>query len=399
MPGPLVCCADMSGLNLQHADPLFKRLARSKLPDAARSYAPHDVVEERWSRDDMFHLDPVYWEVRGIKPGRWARKKLNGYPATRHLFDAEGRVLAMVSEHDYFGDGRLRRDESLVRRSDGQTIVAHVNGALDSSPPELTRLDWADSEGNRPTLIETRDLHHAMRSRLFYEGDRLVRIEREDEDTRLNAGNVRRSIITVSYDSIGRRERVEKLNADKPDGVPRVLFQSKAGGPTLKEATARLREVLRNAIVSAARSMNIDEPVWCVKLMYAGSGGTVLPPSVVVCTRAKRDEIIASGEPREVWNESLYPDAHQLHELEPFADQAALATLINVLDDQPESKQIKLLRELAVELTSSVVEDAIQPTGDFGVVAVDGPHDDLAKAMRASVPKDVIQKWKQAGII
>lgn len=388
----------MSGLRLEHADPLLKRLSRSKLPDSVRAYTPEDVVEERWSRDDMFYLDPVFKEVRGMKPGRWSKNKPKGYPSTLHLLDAQGRVLAMISEYD-FGDGDVRVNESLVDRRDGQTIIAHIEGSTRGNRARLKRLDWSNSEGNQPSLVESRDLHWAMRSRLIYEGDRLVRIEREDEDTRLNAGLVHNSVITIFYDEIGRRERIEEVSADTPGAARRVLFQSKAGGPSLKEAMARLHDVLRDAIIAAIRSMPLDEPVWCVKMVYEGGGGTVLPPSVVACTQAKRAEILNNGELQEVWNETLYPHAHQIHELEAFADRAALATLVNVVADQPESKQIKLLGQLASELAESVVAGAVRPTEDFGVVAVDSSHDHLARAIRASVPNAVIKQWKAAGIV
>jgi hypothetical protein len=385
----------MSGLQLDHADPLFKRLARSKLPDAVRVYTAADVADERWSRDDMFCLDPIFWEVRRMKPGRWAKNKPKGYPSTQHLLDDRGRVLAMLSEYD-FGAGEVRVNESLVQRRDGQTIIAHIEGATRGNPPRLKRLEWSNSEDGKPTLIEARDLHSAMRSRLFYADGRLVRIEREDEDTRLDAGAIDRSIYSLFYDALGRRERIESVPADKPDAEPWIVFQSKAGAPSVQEATARMRDLLRDGITGAVRTMRIDEPVWCVKLVYPG-GGTVLPPSVVVCTQAKRTEILANHEPQEVWNQTLYPDAHQAHDLEAFTDRAAFATLVHVLADQPESKQIKLLRELAVALTPSAVESTITPTEDFGVVAVDMPHDDIAKAIRASVPKAVIKRWKANG--
>lgn len=388
----------MSGLQLEHADPLFKRLSRSKLPDSVRAYTPEDIAEERWSRNDMFQLDPVFWEVRRMKPGRWANKKPKGNSSTLHLLDAQGHVLAMICEYD-FSDGHVRVNESLVQRREAQTIIAHVEGAIGSNPARLTRLEWADSETDKPSLIEVRDLHWAMRSRLFYDGDRLIRIEREDEDTRLNAGDVSRDIITITYDAIGRRERVQSVSADEPNDPPTVLYQSTHSGPSTKEAAGRLSTMLHHAIIAAVRSMQINEPVWCVKLVYEGGGGTVLPPSVVACTQAKRAEILICGEPQEVWNETHYPYAHQVHELEAFADGAALAALVNVLETQSESKQVKLLRELASDLSKSIVADAIKPTDDFGIVAVDMPHDDLDKAIRASVPKNVVQQWKAAGII
>ncbi|MEL7473346.1 MAG: hypothetical protein AAGK04_08515 [Planctomycetota bacterium] len=124
----------MDGLHLEHADPLCKKLSRSRLPNSALSHGPEDVAEERWARDDMFCLDPIFHEVRGFKPGRWAKKKPKGYPSTWRLLDMRGRVLAMVREHDDFGGGRLRRDELLVLRHDGQTPVAHVEGATEGNP-------------------------------------------------------------------------------------------------------------------------------------------------------------------------------------------------------------------------------------------------------------------------
>lgn len=388
----------MSGLQLAHADPLFKRLSRAKLPDAARAHTASDVAEERWSRDDMFQLDPVFWEVRGIKPGRWAKKKPKGYPSTLHLLDARGRVLAMLSEYD-FGDGVVRVNESLVSRRDGQTVIAHIEGATRNNPARLKRLEWSDSEDDKPTRVEIRDLHWANRSSFHYENDRLVRIDREDEDTRLDAGKVDLSVVSIVYDSIGRRERVEETYTGDPDAETRVLYQSKLGAPSTREAAARCRALLHDAVVAAVSSMQIDEPVWCVKLVYEGGGGTVLPPSVIACSQSKRVEILSSHEPQEVWNETLYPDIHQVHELESFTDRAAFTTLVDVLEDQAKSKQIKLLRELAVELTANAVENAIKPTDDFGVLAVDMPHDDIAKAIRASVPQAVIKQWQADGII
>lgn len=376
---------------------MFEKLSRSKLPDAARAYTLGDIAEERWSRDDMFCLDPIFWQVRGMKPGRWAKKKPKSYPSTLHLLDARGRVLAMLSEYD-FGDGDVRLNESLVRRADGQTIIAHIEGSTRGNPARLTRLEWSNSEDDKPTQIETRDLYWAMRSRFFYEDERLVRIEREDEDTRLDPGEIDRSIYSFLYDTLGRRERIESVPADEPDAEPRVVFQSKAGAPSVKEATTRMRALLHDGIIAAVRTMAIGEPVWCVKLMYEG-GGTILPPSVVVCSQPKRVEILASHEPQEVWNETLYPDAHQIHELETFTDRTALASLVNALEDQGESKQIKLLRDLASELAESVLDGAVKPTDDFGVVAVDLPHDDIAKAIRTSVPKRVIQQWRACGIL
>ena len=94
---------------------------------------------------------------------------------------------------------------------------------------ELMRLEWSNSEDDKPTLVETRDLHWAMRSRLFYEDGRLVRIEREDEDTRLDAGQVEHSVVSIFYDAMGRRERIEQAYAGEPNAEPRILFQSKAG--------------------------------------------------------------------------------------------------------------------------------------------------------------------------
>lgn len=398
----------MPSLQLDHADRIYKALSNANLPDAARTYTPKDIAETRWSQDEMLRLDPVFFEVRKIKRGRWAKKKPKNY-AIRHLLDAQGRILAMIEEHD-FGEGRVRVDEALVQRAKGQTVVAHIEGGGATYDPRLELVEWANSEsagspdadreGVGPTRVQVRHANFATDMHLYYENGLLTRIERKDEDTRLSAGTIDTSTIRITYDSLGRRECIEQFwqNDKTGDEESMVIFQTKVGAPSIKDATARMRKTLRDAATAALRTMAIDEPVWCVKLLYPDPSDA-LSPSVVACTASKRNEIIASGsEPTEVWNETLYPQEHQAHDIAEHTDAPALAMLTSVLEVLPEAKQVRLIRDVAADLAADTCSRTITPTDDFAVIAIDMPHDDFNKAARACVPKPILKKWKAAGI-
>jgi hypothetical protein len=139
--------------------------------DGQHDRGPGDVGGDADADEDADAEDGAEAQADGGEEVEFAREPGRG---------GHGRVLAMIEERDAFGDGDLRRDEALVRREGGQTVIARVRGAHGSDRAALTRLEWANSGGESPTLVEVRDAHWAVRSRLQYEGSRLVRIERED---------------------------------------------------------------------------------------------------------------------------------------------------------------------------------------------------------------------------
>jgi hypothetical protein len=352
------------------------------------------VARERWATGDMFRLEPAYYLTRFFKPPRWRNSRPSS-DGVLHQFDVSDRIVAMISETPFIND--VREDVRLVLREQDRTDVVSFSEPFRHNKRHLARVECGmGPDEAAPSLVEVRTNHYAVRAHCWYEGSLLTRVEREIEDTRLRPGNVTESTLHLAYDEYGQMLRAHIDWGEKAGFPPRILFERDPTVPTLRQAKTLFRNYFTCWLRELLRGLGLQDPVWSVQLVY-DTANPILPPFVAVSTEPLRAATLAGAEnPLMVWSFPEYPRA--LLPDAPLDERTMrLARFINH-EEPDDRKLIRILRDIAKEMTASRCGGVIETTDDFAVIAIDMTGDDLARALKASVLAETIERYSELGI-
>ncbi|WP_204072268.1 hypothetical protein [Planotetraspora phitsanulokensis] len=356
---------DLSGL-----DERFARLAEEYGQRRAAAYA--EAVRWEWYDDDAFDLRPLYYERSLWRPGRRLAERP---PVSRdHVqigFDADDRLVVLL-EYSGFLDGTLYYEtfrthltgiveEARFHVADGKPIYLHEYRF------EAGRIGQALIAAVAGGGYETYD----------YDGDRVTRVAVHHAARRRGAPLRPEpwTVIGAAYDGEG----LSRLEISAPGGPAQVKYERPPAGFTVESAWRTVREELLTQIPRSVRALAVDEPAYCVALVYEDP---LDPADVLVNVGLERDRVRLAGDsdPEDVWS-----PADMAHET-PVDVRAVAGTarlLAQELTLSRSDRGGELLCEVARSL-GAVDWSAILPiTEDFVVYAVDLEMADLDRNMRA----------------
>jgi len=211
-----------------------------------------------------------------------------------------------------------------------------------------------------------------------YDGDRVIRVAVHHAARRRGAPLRPEpwTVIDAAYDSEG----LSRLEISPPGGPAQVKYERPPAGFTVKSAWRTVREELVTQIPRSVRALAIDEPAYCVALVYADPQD---PADLMVHVGLDRDRRVQPAEdadPDDVWS----PEDMAF---ETPVDVHAVAGTARLLAQELTLARSDLGGDLLCEVARSLgAEDwsAILPiTEDFVVYAVDVEMADLDRNMRA----------------
>lgn len=176
------------------------------------------------------------------------------------------------------------------------------------------------------------------------------------------------------------------------------------------EILDRLEDLLTTAIPLRAKSIQISEPVYCLRIWYKGTNS--LPddrtPSLMLPKRVWRERMLAekgAEAPHYIWaadEVDTFRDMAYFAEIaDPVIERAVLEWFAQMPDRElPEDNDLlpmrDMVRRVAARLNQLQWSKYATVTDDFVVMAADGSHsfvDDFGD-MEASVPRERIDQFR-----
>lgn len=188
----------------------------------------------------------------------------------------------------------------------------------------------------------------------------------------------------------------------RKDGSRFQLYQALPKGITVKSLKETVRQRLIESVPQTVEAANLDEPIYCVALVYDDEGNDALPPSVAIGVDSERQGWKARhGKCAKefVWNPAEFTHYEKPH---TQLDNEALEEACDYLNGKwsesgSTAPAAKLLMEVAAELNRVDWPVSVRRTTDFVAYAIGLEGSGLKKSLKAGLNPEKLAKLKADG--
>lgn len=330
----------------------------------------NEVVSWFWTSNDMFSLDPFWFEQNRYSKGKILKQEpvKNHQYAHQYGVNAKNEIIVnrgMTSFTEQFY-------ETFYFRKDGEILSYHFDYGQDKEPINIKKYVYNKTQLTAIYAYFEENGHWI--ERFIYDNDKLIRKEWQGVD---NYGNAFDRTITYDYDEIGQLATIKEGDY--------VWYQK----PQKELSYKRLTELVQRKLIALLKE-NIqnhapDEKLYCINLSYFGEN--MIPPAIGFGTESDRKQWLENEKHNNIiWNVADY--SHQL-DMTLDTETTALFDLFNQQTELNEkySTAIKLIIECAKILKRDLQEFNLKTTDDFVVVAGYFDGSDLKKNFKQINPE------------
>jgi hypothetical protein len=368
---------------------------------ALREDALSHVVRWQWATDEsqLHRLEPMVREREDLRAAKLLAQPSGYYE--EYGYDARGRLVVARDGRNIHYHPRYR--EHLIRHDQRQ--VAGWTYWSDGEPLWAT-IFRRDEEGRMRHVVRAGIGGFVHSETYTWQGGRLRAIHHASDGGPAYPGVWRHEVEEVEYDAAGRPTAIYSSWQTRDDSQDRrVVWRSRAAGPSSATLARRVGESMRMHLLSAARSMVAFVP-WAAVLYYHHE--RPLHGSLVVAGADVRDHFTkavhaAAGDKsarRALWNPAEWlscglDDVRQLSLDELAWDLSDLIADYEVKlagADDDSSAAVKLVRRTAKHLYADL-SGALEVTDDFVAYPLDHGLTEIPQAIKATVPRDVLEGY------
>jgi hypothetical protein len=339
---------------------------------ARKREAERRVVRWEWYTSHSRHIEPFYFERN-----KFARGKSLKAPRTpkdgevAYGLDESGQVLVERQYVSILRDG-VRWCYETFHRPGKQTLEwVRYSYAPDKGATAVHRATY---DRQRIVTLEMRGRYGGHRERYRYQGENIVKIDREVEQ---QDGRGWTDWFEVKHDSLGRVSEI--LGWDPYRKRKSIVFARPQDGEKLNDLAEAVEARLVTLIPRAIAKCKWKEPAFSLVVAYDGEGNDMLPPAVGVGLTSERAMWNGS---KDMWNPAEYRNYPLL-----LPTDEKLSVLCRKLNQQIAmkgqwSKGRKLLERVSAALRKKSWKNVLPTTDDFAVYAVDYECGNLSQALK-----------------
>lgn len=366
------------------------------------------VTKWRWATDEVFALQPYWFERSRRKPGRW----LNAEPKDRagkyeYGLDSEGRI---VVERYWLANRGYHRvkpyvDMETVWEYGANEVVGHTwVGRRHDGVRYLPAFGVFSSQRldhGRPLTYEQyrargERIVSYWREQYTYDKERLARVDAEKRPSVDEPSSRWRE--QYSYNNAGQLEMIRFFQTN---GVF-VRYYRPPDGVSVEGLGTEIEVMLLEQIPKLIAKARIGDAVYSLVLSYHIEGTQPLPPFLGVGLEEERLRWGALARERlrlTIWNPAEYrtykEERFKWEDREVEEKCGMLNAMLAVNERWGPVKA--LLNRVAAKLMNYDWRGKLNVTPDFVVYAVDEECGDLRANMKASIPAPLLAEFKKKG--
>jgi hypothetical protein len=352
------------------------------------------VVEERRATEDMYQMEPLYFERTGFPRGRLL---------------ADGETAPREYRHGFDSQGRLRTIDAFFRGTHAHSFYfAYEPGRIverrwfaGARPPRVACVFLLDDAGRCHTHVGMNSSGELTADVYEYDGPRVTRFARYNARGPASLGSTLWFEVTWNA-----RGRVERIGAEgRPDASP--LYQ--APKRRLKTVLADAQRLLIERIPARLTGLTVPDRVYGLALNFNDSDRHErMPPVLGLLLESNRSAQLGRAEKPdldEVWNPGLEVASPTPQEFRsPDLDDEelmALGTEVAMLaqTDDDIDALVKCHIRVAKALNRLDWRQIMPVTDDFIVFPVDYEACRYLDLIEASVPATRVRRLRAAGLL
>ncbi len=330
-----------------------------------------EVVNWFWATDNVFDLEPFYFETYHFPKGR----KLKDEPLDKdnkyhYGVNSENQIIL---ERQYTGLTGLFYETFYVWEED---VVKSFRYDYSNDDKDILNIQLFIYEGSQIKFSYTVVEDGWIKNSYTYENSKLIsrlmqRIYMDDE--------VADRIFKYTYNEIGLLDTIKEKDHiwyKKPD---KQLTYKKLS----ELVSTKLFELLKQNILE----YNIKEKLYCIYVFYYHED--LLPPTIGFGTESDREEWIKEEGRRAkwiIWNPIDYSHSCELELDEETQNIFHLFNQETSLNNK-ENNAIKIIVNCCMKLKENISEFNLDTTDDFAIVAADYEQGDLKKNFKRINPE------------
>lgn len=347
--------------NIEQLKELFNKAQKDY--HSLKKEIENQVVRWFWASNDIFHLDPFWFEQNRYSKGKILKEKptKNQQYAHQYGVNASEEIIvnrAMSGSVDSFY-------ETFYFRSQNEILSYHFDYGNDKELINIKKFLYENNQLTKNYSFFNENGYWI--EHFIYENDKLIRKEWQGVD---NYGENFNRTVHYSYDEIGQLKTIKEGDYIKFSYRYLTQLSQEKLLPLLKET------IKKNAP---------NEELYCINLSYFGEN--IFPPQIGFGTQSDREQWIKDEiDSNIIWNVADYS---HVAEIDTDTETANLFDLFNQETELGEkhSTAIKVIIECAKALKQDLQQFALKTTDDFTIVAGYFDQSDFKKNFKQINPE------------